>query len=333
MLPRMLICTRFGLGVRDQRWFHHRLRLMEAVTAPSLRAQTNQDFHWAIFIDPDLNEGVRQELLRIAGQAFPITLHDSGRFDAKTACDLAIRLGLEKAGYMLTARIDDDDAWARDTVQRVYGIAGEWLASASTQSRPGIGITFASGLEWVMSDLIDIDKRHQGQHVVRRQSIRPYDYPFHSMSCFVLSAMELETSAISTSHSKLAAVLADRAIDILIDRDVNAMWLYTRHKQVDSGIQKSSAIPSAVDLQELEDRFGINEKLVIDYIAHVDTFGYVTAKRSIARRTELKREIAAVDKLLARHAAEATEATTLRQRRDALEKEWATISADMVEAI
>lgn len=333
MAPGMLICTRFGLGVQDMRWFHHRLRLLEAITAPSLSAQTSQDFHWVIFVDPDLDLSVRRRLQKITVATPQAHVLESSAFKPGTAVDLVKRFGLSRDGYMLTARIDDDDAWSRDTVERVYSIAADWLVRYSGANHPGVGITFPAGYEWLISDTIDIDKRNLGKHVIRRQSLRPYFNPFLSLSCFVLSAIDTQATSISTSHSRLAASLTDLGLDVLTERDESRMWLYTRHKQADSAIQKSADEPKAVNLLELEQRFGISADLVTDYIANANSFGYVTAKRSIAKRTALRRELATVDQLHGSHAPESAEAKALQQQRAALEEELTRISRDMIEYI
>lgn len=54
----VVISTRFGVGVKDESWLKHRFELFEAITAPSLRAQTNQNFIWNIFVGKDAYDWV-----------------------------------------------------------------------------------------------------------------------------------------------------------------------------------------------------------------------------------------------------------------------------------
>jgi Putative rhamnosyl transferase len=71
MGPQMLIGTHFGIGIRDREWFEHRLSLFSSVTAPSLLAQEDQSFHWALFVDSALPADIRERLdARAAGRGW-----------------------------------------------------------------------------------------------------------------------------------------------------------------------------------------------------------------------------------------------------------------------
>jgi hypothetical protein len=127
--PRLLIGTRFGLGIRDPAWFEHRVALLSAVTAPSLMAQEDQGFEWAIFVDsglpPEIRETIEGILAPFEGRAF---LHSQQL--GQSAASL-LRLAEERdlidpGGYMLTGRIDDDDAWDRQTVAMVRERVATW---------------------------------------------------------------------------------------------------------------------------------------------------------------------------------------------------------------
>ena len=92
----MFICTPFGIGVTDPAWYNHRLDLIAAITAPSLLAQEDQGFQWAVLVDPDLPTNVHQALTELLdpfeGRAFlhagvgdrPASWHSHASVDSLT---------------------------------------------------------------------------------------------------------------------------------------------------------------------------------------------------------------------------------------------------------
>jgi hypothetical protein len=331
--PTLLICTRFGLGVQQEGWFDHRLRLIEAIAAASLANQTSQDFVWAVFVDPGLTAPVRAALERIIAPAGRPIVYDAGPYNTRSTLALIEQLDLSRFHYHLTARIDDDDAWSRDTVERVRAVAGEWLDRHAASRHPGMALTFAHGLEWLMYDMIDVDKRARGEHVVRRQSLRPFSLPWHSMSVFVMTDLGSRLTALSGSHSRIAETLRANGLDLIVRDDESDTWLYARHKQAVSSLQKSSAPARHSNLAELEARFGIDAALVDRYIAAADSFGYAVEKRTIWRRTALKREVQEIADRLADPSLSAEESMRLAQQRADRLGELDRISRHLVEDI
>lgn len=330
-VPTMLLSTRFGLGIQDRRWFDHRLQLIEAITAASLANQTRQDFVWAVFVDPSLDPLVRGELQRIIQPAGRAIIDDQDTYNGRSAHNLAMQLNLDRDGYVLTARLDDDDAWHRQTVEKVYRVAADWLERRMDMRHPGVAITFPHGLEWLMYDMVDIDKRAEGRHVVRRQSLRNYTYPFLGTSVFVLADTQTGITALANSHSKMAETLPRHGLDLLIQDDEPAMWLYVRHKQTVSSLQKARSDAMEIDLQDLELRFGIDANLVTHYIASSGQHGYVVEKRTVWRRTELKKQLQTVNGRLAEPSLPADELKQLRRQQSDLERELEQITWKLVE--
>jgi hypothetical protein len=331
-LPPLLITTRFGLGIRDQQWFNHRLQLIEAVTAPSLANQTRQDFTWAIFVDRELKPSIRSELERIIAPAGRPVIVDATTYNTKSVLGLAKKRKMPQHGYVFTARIDDDDAWSRDTVEKVSKIAGEWLSQYHKEKRPGVAISFAHGLEWLMYDMVDVDKLTMGQNIVRRQSLRPYTYPFLGTSIFVLASQATGIAANSGKHSAIADALEQLGFKIQIEDDPE-MWLYVRHKQATSGLQKARGDSRAIDITQLEKQFGINGALVARYIENSTEYGYAVEKRTVWRRTKLTRELEEVERHLAAPSLAPSEEAELARQRDALLEEMKRISEHLVAVI
>jgi hypothetical protein len=324
--PRMVICTRFGLGVTAPEWFEHRLLLLEAITAASLRSQTDQQFVWLIFIDSTLPAEFRERLSRITAECGQPVLIDDAPHNSAALLQIATRLQLAEGDFLLTARIDDDDAWHRETVERVRSHCAAWLAERS--EAPGLALTFPKGLEWLMYDMVDVDKLRDGRRIVRKQAVRPYTFPFHSMSVFVLSRTEDKIVAISGSHTKMHAVLQERQFTIIENAEEDAMWLYVRHKQTVSGLQKARGDGADWTLAELADRFGINPQQTEAYIRGADRHGYTIEKRTVFRRTSLTRRLHELEETIVR--GEHLNPNELIRERDLCQTELERISSNLV---
>jgi AraC-like DNA-binding protein len=297
-VPGLVICTRFGLGITAPEWFAHRLLLLEAITAASLRAQTDQNFHWIIFIDQDLDRKIVERLRLITEGCGTTIITGSRPYSAQSIAQIARELGSSKQEYILTGRIDDDDALHRTTVQRIRETAASWIGRAGGTDKVGLGMTFPDGLEWLMYDMVDVDKMLAGHRIVRRQSIRDYNYTFLGTSVFVLSKSPGEIVSVSTSHSKMHQLLTDNGYDVRIFDNEPAMWLYVRHKQAASAIQKARGGEASWSLDELAARFGISARLTAKYIEDAGSHRYALEKRSDSRRSTVIKELSDVEKAL-----------------------------------
>jgi Putative rhamnosyl transferase len=130
-----LVATRFNLTVEfatgrhlDPAWLRSRVRLFGQFCAPSIAAQTAQGFDWAVFVDPNTPDVVRGQLEEIvADRSRSLVLPWSGSVAA------AVRAVVDErragAAYVITSRLDSDDALERTYVERVQA------AGASTRTR------------------------------------------------------------------------------------------------------------------------------------------------------------------------------------------------------
>lgn len=285
VLPKMLVLTRFGLGVKDKAWFEHRLLLVEAITAPSLAAQTSQDFIWAVFVDPDLDAGVRRRLEKILSIVPGATIIDKRRHAASDVPKILAEHGLiDPMGRSLMARLDDDDAWRTDTVERVRVLAG-----AESHGSAGIVVTFPNGLEWVMSDVKDLDKDHRP---IRKQAIRPYTLPFHSLSIFVFGKAAEGVTPLAAKHSMIAQALEPKGIRSIVVDETEPMWVYARHKQALSSLVKAKSEPNHMALADLK-AFGLDIVLVEKYLEVEREHGFLLRKRADGQRRIIERALKA----------------------------------------
>jgi hypothetical protein len=329
--PRLLIATRLGLGIRDPAWFDHRLAVMSAVTAPSLAAQDDQEFEWAIFVSPDLPKGARHTLDELIAPFDGRAFVDSNGHSAKNLLSLAADRGLvSSSGYVLTGRIDDDDAWVRHTVSTVRARTASWLNRQ--RSAPGFGLTFENGLVWVMYDMLDIEQLQlKGDEAIRPASVRAFRYPFTSISGFVLSPLSHGMTPLGGSHSAVPRYLGEQGFEVEVVSTEEPMWLYCRHKQTTSAVERAADDDALeIGLSDLTRTFGIDEARVRSYIAKAGEYGYSRSKRLFERRGELRVAFRETKERIADPDVSASELANLRQKASRLEDEHARLGENLV---
>lgn len=107
---------------------HRRMRLFEAITAPSLANQTNQGFEWVIIVDPELPGRYRADLHELTkGNPRTHVVEYHPKLDVE-GLEWLDRLSADpEARWVLTTNLDDDDA-----------LANGFLAAAQRQARGAI---------------------------------------------------------------------------------------------------------------------------------------------------------------------------------------------------
>ncbi|MEL6124767.1 MAG: glycosyltransferase [Pseudomonadota bacterium] len=122
-----VIQTRFNLATPGREsdlrnrpgWLEERFALFERYCLPSVAGQTHRDFHWIIYFDKDTPQDfkARIEDLRHRGPFIP---YYTGLFPA-SGWPRSIRETIsEPADWLLTTRLDNDDALALDYVGRLH---------------------------------------------------------------------------------------------------------------------------------------------------------------------------------------------------------------------
>jgi hypothetical protein len=123
--------TRFNLptGGREQLiraqegWLRKRALLFEGYCLPSMAAQTNRDFKWLIYFDPEspawLLEKVRQ--WSAEGEFSPVLRASVDR--AELISDLKRLIGEGRSQMLLTTNLDNDDGLSSDFVDRLQHAA------------------------------------------------------------------------------------------------------------------------------------------------------------------------------------------------------------------
>ena len=262
-------------------------------------AQRDQNFVWTIFVDAELSKGVRVELGRILAPFAHRAVINSDRNTSRSLLEVAKERNLiDPAGFVLTGQIDDDDAWATDTVGTVRSRTASWLQDHG--DKPGLALTFKDGLIWIMYEMLDVDQlQRNGRELKRASSLRPYSFPFTSISCFVCSHLTAGITAISRSHSKIPELAMSNGFEMEVISSQEPMWLYCRHKQAMSSIYRRQADAVELSLAELSARFGIDEATTMRYVANAEQYGYSRKLREFAgERKKVKLALEEVDRKL-----------------------------------
>jgi len=122
---RHVLLTRFNVRqwsawsdlVTNPRWLERRFELFDAFCFPSVKAQTVDNFVWIVFFDDQTPETFRQRVEKYAQwpNFRPVFLHwppeDVNRIVREHLPD--------EPAYLITTRLDNDDAICRDFLERV----------------------------------------------------------------------------------------------------------------------------------------------------------------------------------------------------------------------
>lgn len=108
-------------------WLSSRLRLFRDITMPSVVAQSRLPDHWLVFFDEDTPEETRRDVRRIEAD-FPLMRAEyCGEFNASVAAERIREIMVPGANWLLTTRLDNDDA-----VNRLF------VESLQSAARPGV---------------------------------------------------------------------------------------------------------------------------------------------------------------------------------------------------
>jgi hypothetical protein len=101
-----------------QGWLQERVELFERYCIPSVQSQTNKDFHWIIYFDPESPSWLK-DLIRLhqsLGIYRPFFRSSVGRDELLT--DIRLAIGNPRS-EVITSNLDNDDALAVDFTERI----------------------------------------------------------------------------------------------------------------------------------------------------------------------------------------------------------------------
>jgi hypothetical protein len=113
------LLTRFNtrLGERaSEEWLRHRIVYFEKVCRHSVINQTNKNFRWLIYFDAERDEWFQKEVDRLSVGVFEPIWVDGPLTAEKAAAAVQKR---SAAPWVITTRVDNDDALARDFIEAV----------------------------------------------------------------------------------------------------------------------------------------------------------------------------------------------------------------------
>ena len=99
-------------------WFDHRLDLFSTYCLPSVLHQTNQDFQWLIYCDQKISPSQLLKLSKLVADVTRISIRMADSLD-RMLIDLRQLISEAGTPYVITSRLDNDDAIAVDFIRDV----------------------------------------------------------------------------------------------------------------------------------------------------------------------------------------------------------------------
>lgn len=254
MIYDHVVITKFGLGIFSDQWFHHRFKLLEAFTFPSIVNQTESNFKWVFLVDENAPKIVFEKLEQYKKSDNRISYIKRSLIKENAIPENFFSLLDLKKEYVLTSRIDDDDAIALDTFEIVNKNISYSLLN-DTSFKGGL-FTFENGLE---VDLI-------------KETYAPFSHPSLAMGTHLLLPASDKRTVFSFSHSNIAKKdLHDNEWKHFVCESgfSSYSWLYVRHTQADSIINKAGSgykVINNCDINQWVNNFGVNPSLIKKYL-------------------------------------------------------------------
>jgi Putative rhamnosyl transferase len=99
-------------------WLRERIALFERYCIPSVRAQTNQAFHWIIYFDPESHEWLKQRIENHVEDKLYTPIFRKSVSLSELLGDIR-GLSIIESPRLITTNLDNDDALATDFVERI----------------------------------------------------------------------------------------------------------------------------------------------------------------------------------------------------------------------
>jgi Putative rhamnosyl transferase len=121
------LLTRFNVRVNydsartgiDLTWLSHRFDLFERFCYPSVRAQTNLDFQWLVYFDIETPSVFKERIARYASWENFSPIYLDTEFSDQINQEKVFSLIQEKTEYLITTRLDNDDAVCVSFIQDI----------------------------------------------------------------------------------------------------------------------------------------------------------------------------------------------------------------------
>lgn len=142
-----VLLTRFNVRLQwhahgDEKWTDDRLDLFEQTLLSSVLGQTSRNFAWLVFFDESTTPRQRDRIALLSDHEQAFTpVYVSGVFDV-THVREQLRCRWPAAESILTTRVDNDDALARDFMVTVRRAAESVVDQAPVFLNPTYGVQF-----------------------------------------------------------------------------------------------------------------------------------------------------------------------------------------------
>jgi hypothetical protein len=119
------LLTRFNVRVNydsertgiNPNWLSHRFELFEQFCYPSVRAQTNLNFQWLVYFDSETPPIFKERIDRYAEWENFLPIYLEAEFSDQINQEKVFALIQEKTEYLITTRMDNDDAVCTSFIQ------------------------------------------------------------------------------------------------------------------------------------------------------------------------------------------------------------------------
>lgn len=315
-----VLATRIGIGVYDQAWFDYRLRLFESITVPSMKAQTCQDFSWLLIVDREMPAKAREQLDQaIAGMSNAKIVAVEFKTDLKATVvrwskRRAVAKGVE---YVMTSRLDDDDAMRVDAFERLHREAAEFIRVDNYHYAV---FSFNLGCMWLPSRRLGYTRYHDS----------------HSLALSLVEPVESCKCVYAYPHRDIKRVIAPRGAYIRgIDGDT-LWWLYAAHNLASSDTgdgkraEKITEHKYGYDVDDsLLATFGLDPETIAALATVPDPSARKPVLRMWAGAMDIEREIRQTRSEMAQ--AVGREQAALKERLEELELERRAAGSGIVE--
>ena len=123
----VVLLTRFNLPSEgaesliraEEGWLTDRWGLFERYTVPSIRAQTDPDVHWLVYLDPESPTWLKDGIAQLDEEGLLRPIYRERVDHAELIDDIEETLGAAHRPMLATANLDNDDGLAPDFVARL----------------------------------------------------------------------------------------------------------------------------------------------------------------------------------------------------------------------
>lgn len=116
---------------RDPQWLEDRFELFDRYCFPSVMGQTCQNFVWFVFFDSQTPEPFMSRVAQYTQRYPRFVPIFVDRFSAEVFVTALGERGFLERDYIVTSRVDNDDALAKDYIHRVQ----RWVTKKDPQER------------------------------------------------------------------------------------------------------------------------------------------------------------------------------------------------------